>query len=148
SFDTRSSSSIWSSRSPVYFVYRYFIHVGSAFRRTSVVILLLPLRDRRNRPLVIPELVFTRPAHRRLGGVIPALVAAADLLQRVQSLEHEVDARCEQLRRRLLRHAGGMRQPDQSLHVARVREDFLAAHRIAQLQAAAKVEPLDDLTCL
>src|SRR5687767_11938579 len=96
SFDTRSSRSISSSRSPVYFVYRYFT---ASSRRASgllsvVVLLLPPSRQRRVRR----ECGFSRdrPPYGRLRRVVAALVAAADLLERVQALENEIDAGCQQ----------------------------------------------------
>src|SRR5262245_47396969 len=85
SFDTRSSRSISSSRSPVYFVYLNF---------TSVVI-LFPAATRRHARLFIEVHFARRLAHRRLGAVIPALVAAADLARGIQRFEHEIDPGCD-----------------------------------------------------
>src|SRR5204863_9415199 len=77
----------------------------SVYVRPLVVVLLLALRDGRNRPLLIPELLFARwPPYGRLGRVIAALLAAADLLQRIEAFEHEVDTRCEERRRAVRRN--------------------------------------------
>src|SRR5688572_29512584 len=74
SFETRSSMSISSSRSPVYFVYRYF---------TLVVVLLLP-RRRRHRGVFLQCHFACWPPRARIAAVVTALFTAADLLDRVQ----------------------------------------------------------------
>ena len=77
--------------------------------------------------------------------MIAALVTAPDLLQRVQPLEHEVDAGREQRGRRLRLHAGGVRELDEPLHLARVLQHVLGAHDVRELQRAAEIEPFDHL---
>src|SRR3954464_3055856 len=81
SFSIKSSRSRSSSGLPVYFEYLYF---------TSVVILLLAARKRK----AVIEVAFGGAgglAPGRLGGVISAVLAAADLLLRVQPFQDKVD---------------------------------------------------------
>src|SRR4051812_45886886 len=84
SFSIRSSRSRSSSGLPVYFEYLYF---------TSVVILLLAAGKRQ----AVVQIALRGAgglAPGRLGRVISAVLAAADLLLRVQTFQHKVDRRC------------------------------------------------------
>src|SRR5215813_11056691 len=77
SFDTRSSRSISSSKSPVYFVYLNF----------TLVVVLLPTTTRGHSGLVVDIHLSRRLAHRRLRAVIAAFLTAADLPRRIQAFE-------------------------------------------------------------
>src|SRR5688572_24647062 len=97
SFDTRSSRSISSSRSPVYFVYLnfngFYQPPTTTKNNQSVVVLLALASGRGHRRFVLErDRLASRPSRCRVGAVIAALLAAADLLRRVHPLEHEVDA--------------------------------------------------------
>src|SRR6187200_2865458 len=66
--------------------------------------------------LVLERRLALRAPRRRVAGVIAAFVAAADLLGRIEAFKHEIHARRQHRRRRLLRDAGLVREIDQALH--------------------------------
>ncbi len=100
------------------------------------------------RRLVAERRVASRTPDRRFRCLVAAFIAAADLLQRVEPFEHEIHARGQERRRRLRRNSRRVRQFHQALHFARAGEQVVGAGRIGQLQAAAQVEPFDNLPCL
>src|SRR5687767_9992983 len=90
-----------------------------------------------------PRLLWLRAAN-ALGAVIPARVAAADLLLRIQPFEREIDARCQQRRGGAGGNAGMTRQIDESLYSRGFLQQRGGSGLVRQAERAAHVEPVGD----
>jgi len=66
--------------------------------------------------------------------VITALVAAADLLLRVEALEHEIDRAGEYRNRCVRRDAGAVREIDQALDTAGLCDDVGRGDVVAEVE--------------
>src|SRR5260370_42004815 len=65
-----------------------------------------------------------------LGRRVAALVAPADLALRAEALEHEIDRRRDDRRRRARREPRLLGQFAQALDAARLRDDFVGRRRV------------------
>src|SRR5215472_13872017 len=120
---------------------------SSQWPTASVVILLFTPW---NPDLFFERLFFPacRTPWRGFSGGVTAVVAAADLLLRRQPFEDEVDRGRDLRSGGAVCDAGVLRELAKALHVTCLRDDVVRRRRVAERQRSAKVEPLDDGTCV